>query len=235
MKPPPATAPDPDSQTSHRSHAERIARVLRQSILDGETVAGTPLRQDGIARQFGVSHIPVREALRHLAAEGLVTIERNRGATVADLSPAQAQELLEVRAALETLAVRCALPRADGALVARAGAILAEAESTADVGAWMALNWHFHAALYERAQRPRLLAMIGDLQARVDRFVRVLLGTSDYREQAQGEHRAILAAYSVGNAAAVCSLLDQHLQETATHLAQLIERHRDEHRARRED
>jgi DNA-binding GntR family transcriptional regulator len=221
----------PAAKTRHRGSgpaADKIAASLRNAILRGEMGAGKPLRQDAIARRFRVSHIPVREALRQLAAEGLVTIRPNRGAIVSRLSPAEAKELLEIRCMLETQAVRWALPHADAGLLARAEAALAQSERTSDVARWMEINWRFHTALYERAGRPRLLALIETLDAQIDRFIRVLITASDYRKQAQEEHRAILAAYRVGNTAAVSSLLEQHMTETSRLLTELLQRYRDE-------
>jgi len=205
--------------------ADAIATSLRHAILRGEIEAGSPLRQAAIAQQFAVSHIPVREALRYLAAVGLVTIRPNRGAIVSRLSPDEAKELFEIRSVLETQAVRWSLPRADRELIDRAEAALEESEHTDDITHWMAVNWRFHALLYERVSRPRLRSMIESLDAQIDRFIRVLISTSDYRQQAQLEHRAILAAYRVGNAGAVTSLLEQHMTETSRLLADLLDRY----------
>ena len=203
-----------------------MAASLKDSILRGDIPAGTPLRQDAIAERYGVSHIPVREALRHLAAEGLVTIRPNQGAIVRVLAPENARELLEIRALLEIQAIRWALPNADAEVLAAAEAALAESERTDDVTRWMQLNWAFHFTLYERAGRPRIFAMIQSLDMQIDRFIRVLISASDYRMQAQEEHRAILAAYRVRNEAAVVSLMQQHLDDTARSLVRLLEHYR---------
>jgi DNA-binding GntR family transcriptional regulator len=208
--------------------ADTVATALRAAILSGEIAAGVPLRQDAIAEKFGVSHIPVREALRHLAAQGLVTIRPNRGATVSRLSANEAKELLEIRCVLETQAVRWALPRADAAIIEQAEAALVDSERTKDVVRWMDINWRFHSTLYKRADRPRLLAMIESLNAQIDRFIRILITGSDYRKQAQAEHRAILAAYKVRNAAAVSNLLEQHMTETARLTTELLQQYRHE-------
>jgi DNA-binding GntR family transcriptional regulator len=209
--------------------SERITSALRSAILRAEITAGEPLRQDTIAKRFGVSHIPVREALKHLAAEGLVAIRRNRGATVTALSPAEARELLEIRCVLETQAVRWALPNSDRSLIERAREILDKSEKVESVDQWLDLNWRFHSTLYERAERPRLVTLIKGLNNQIDRFIRLLLSTATYRSQAEAEHRAILAAYKVRNADAVCSLLTQHLSETAIRLSAFLERYRPRH------
>ena len=143
-----------------RPVSDRIAETLKKRILSGELAEQTRLRQDALASEFGVSHIPVREALRHLAAEGLVTIRPHQGATVSTLSAAEAQELLEVRSVLELQALRWALPHAGDDVIRRAEESLAQAERCADVSQWMHANWAFHSTLYESAERPRLNAMI---------------------------------------------------------------------------
>ena len=209
-----------------RSASDTIAEALRQRILSGELPAQARLRQDALATEFGVSHIPVREALRHLAAEGLVTLRPHQGAMVSPLSADEARELLEVRAILELQALRWALPHTDEALIRDAEATLDEAEACDDVSRWMEANWRFHSMLYARAGRPRLLTLIQSLDQQIDRFIRVLVTSSGYRRNAEEEHRAILAAYRVRNIEAVTSLTEQHLRETASALVTLLERHR---------
>jgi DNA-binding GntR family transcriptional regulator len=214
------------SLTDFRPVSESIAGTLKKRILSGELPEQTRLRQDALASEFGVSHIPVREALRHLAAEGLVTIRPHQGATVSTLSAAEAQELLEVRSVLELQALRWALPHSSEDILKRAEESLEQAESCDDVSQWMHANWTFHSTLYESAGRPRLNSMIQSLDEQIDRFVRVLVSSSDYRRSAEAEHRAILAAYRVRNIDAVISLMQQHLSETTSALALLLEHHR---------
>ena len=208
------------------STAETIAASLRQRVLSGEWSEGHRLRQEAIAQEFGVSHIPVREALRHLAAEGLIVIRPQKGAEVSALAPDSTRELLEIRSVLEIQAVRWALPNATEDIVASASAILDESERTQDLSRWMALNWSFHSTLYAAAGRPQLVEIIRSLNVRIERVIRLLIAASDYREQAQVEHRAILGAFRMRNETAVASLLAQHLEDTSRALARLIEQHR---------
>jgi len=210
------------------STAETIAASLRQRILSGEWFEGHRLRQDAIAQEFGVSHIPVREALRHLAAEGLIVIRPQKGAEVSALAPDSVRELLEIRSVLEIQAVRWALTNATEEIVCAASAILDESERTEDLSRWMALNWSFHSTLYAAAGRPQLVEIIRALNVRIERVIRLLIAASDYREQAQAEHRAILGAFRMRNETAVASLLAQHLEDTSRALARLIEQHRRE-------
>ncbi len=112
-----------------RAKPDSLLSRLRDEILQGGVGPGLPLRQDEIAARHGVSKIPVREALLQLVAEGLVTAQPNRGFTVSQLSPQEAEEILEVRAVLECQAMRVAMPNITDADLAQAGRILDQAEA----------------------------------------------------------------------------------------------------------
>ena len=100
-----------DTLPPSQNTADRIAEALRKAILQGQLHSGQSLRQDEIAATFQVSKIPVREALFQLQAEGLVDIIHNRGAIVTSLNTAEIEELYTMRIALETIALRRAIPR----------------------------------------------------------------------------------------------------------------------------
>lgn len=90
--------------------AEQVAKVLRESIADGSLAAGTPLRQDDLAERFGFSRMPVRDALRQLEAEGIVSIHPTKGAHVARMDATEIREIFAVRALLESEALRLSVP-----------------------------------------------------------------------------------------------------------------------------
>ncbi|RTL55231.1 MAG: GntR family transcriptional regulator [Bradyrhizobiaceae bacterium] len=207
------------------SSPEVIADVLRSLILRGHFTGGEPLRQDTIAKWFGVSHIPVREALRQLTAEGLVELRDKRGAMVAILKPDEAEEILEVRCVLEAKAASLAMPRWTDATFEALEENLAEAESCTSIDRWNDLNRSFHGGLYQPCARPRLLALIGNLNIHVERYIRLLVSQSDYRLQAQREHRAILASARVKNVAALTALIEHHAMETAVQLRRFLSSH----------
>nr|BAP28552.1 GntR family transcriptional regulator [uncultured bacterium] len=209
------SSPQPASQASSESLLSR----LRHEILHGDLDPGAPLRQDDIATRYGVSKIPVREALLQLVAEGLVVSQPNRGFTVSSLQPQEAEEILEIRAILEGQAIRMAMPHMAEADIACARRILDRAEATDALDSWSELNWEFHEALYVPAQRGRLLRLIRQISNPTDRYIRVLVSNANYRGRAEREHRAILAACEVGNAEAAASLLDQHIRQTGVLLA----------------
>jgi len=204
---------------------EVIADVVRTLILRGHIGGGQPLRQDAIAKWFGISHIPVREALRQLTAEGLVELHSKRGAIVATLQPDEAQEILEIRLTLEIKAVSLALPHWTETTFDQLELQLIESEACESIDRWSDLNKSFHDGLYQACARPRLLSLISNLNANVERYIRLLVSRSDYRLQAQREHRAILASARVRNLASLSSLVESHALETAVQLRHFLSTH----------
>jgi len=91
--------------------AAATTRALREKILSGEIGEGEQLRQDALAAEYGVSRIPLREALRQLEAEGLVSFYPHRGAVVSTLSLAEIEELFEIRALIEPDVLRSKVRR----------------------------------------------------------------------------------------------------------------------------
>jgi DNA-binding GntR family transcriptional regulator len=137
-----------------------IAGVLREAIVLGEIEAGTPLRQDRIAADFGVSHIPVREALQELVAGGLAVFIRNRVVVVSELSVDLAWELTEYRCLLEGQMARWAVPALTSQDLAEARKILDRLDRTTKTAEILSLNTAFHAALFRPANRPFFLKSI---------------------------------------------------------------------------
>lgn len=208
-----------------RSTPELIANALRQAIMHGIFEEGQSLRQDEIASKFGVSRIPVREALRQLEAEGLVTFHPNRGATVTTLSPTEVQEIFEIRAALETTALKLAIPHLTDTELHQADQILAATHQATEVAQWSALNWEFHETLYAPAQRPRLLTLIKTLHTNGDRYVRLQLAKTDYLESSQREHQQILEACQHHHTDTAIALLQQHITTAGDRLVAYLQKH----------
>jgi DNA-binding GntR family transcriptional regulator len=208
-----------------RSTPDLIADALREAIVRGIFQEGQSLRQDEIATQFGVSRIPVREALRQLEAEGLVKIHLNRGAMVSALSPAEAQEIFEIRSALEVKAIQLAIPKLTAADLEKASVILKQTDQTTDTGLLAKLNWEFHATLYAPAERPRLLTMIKTLHLNVDRYVRLQMGQMDYQERSQKEHYQFLEACLHHDSKAAVRLLKKHIDTAGEQLVTYLLHH----------
>ena len=187
---------------------------VRRAILDGEYVSGTQLRQDELAERFGTSRIPVREALRQLEAEGLVTIEANKGATVTAFSLPEVLELLDVRIALECRALKLAIPNmVDGDFEA-AEAILRDYAASGDPGCWGDANWAFHSVLYAPCARGKLLAMIEANYGHVGRYTRFNVSRAAGKERPLREHRELLHHCRSGAVAKAVVLLEEHIAYT---------------------
>jgi DNA-binding GntR family transcriptional regulator len=190
------------------------ADALRERILLGIYPAGEPLRQDAVAEQLGVSRIPVREALRQLEAEGLVTFNPHRGAIVSTLSPDEIAELFELRANIESDLLRRALPRTTPEDIARARDILDSYERAlrgGEVTAWGALNWQFHSTLYAPANRPFTMSVVQKLHQHSDRYLRMQLALTHGESRANDEHRAILSAVRRHDTRKACQLMRDHI------------------------
>jgi DNA-binding GntR family transcriptional regulator len=200
-----------------------VAEVLREAITTGHLRANQPLPQDEIAAQLNVSHIPVREALRQLQSEGLVTYQPNRGAQVSALGPDEIREIYEIRALLETAAIRRAVPRLSVAELQRAAAILTAAEATADGAEWGSLDVEFHELIYRLDDRPRLRELIDGLLRRVDRYWLILGLMLTHREEFEREHRALLESVEARDADRAAALLGRHLAGAANRLVAALE------------
>ncbi len=204
-----------------RSTPDLIADALRTAILRGTYKSGQSLRQDEIATQYGVSRIPVREALRQLEAEGLVTLHLNRGAIVSVLTSIEVQEICEIRSALEVKALELAIPKLNKTDLEKATEIQSVIEQTTDAAYFTQLNWEFHATLYAKAERPRLLAMIKMLHINVDRYI-CMQAQRDGLEL-QKEHYEILAACDQGDTESAVSLLKTHIDQEGKQLVNYLQ------------
>lgn len=209
-----------------RSTSDFIAEALREAIVSGQLPAATELRQDDIAARFKVSKIPVREALKRLEAEGLVTFLRNKGAIVADLSPEEIWEYVEIRALLEARAAELAAPRIDEDHLAQARAAMESFGAETNPSRWGELNWQMHSLLYADANRPVLLAEIRSLYDKVERYVRTLLAVTDEMPKTQREHEAIIAAFAARDAARAAALTRAHVLDGGAALLKYLSDHR---------
>ena len=195
-----------------RTMPDLIADALRAGIDRGEPPPGSALRQEVLAARFGVSRLPVRDALRRLAAEGLVVVHPNRGAFVAQFSVAEVEEIYDLRRLLEGDLLARAVPRMDAAALEVAETALLAAERGAGGPRWSELDDLFHAALYAPAARPRQLGMVSGLRGAVRRYQAGHEALPAQTEAWLCDHRAILAACQAGNTAEASRLLSSHLE-----------------------
>lgn len=192
-----------------------IAEQLRQDIAAGRYPDGAALRQDELARRFGVSKIPVREALQQLRSEGLVATHHNRGSVVVAVSVAEVAEVYAMREALEVLALKSALPRLSQADLLRAEGALLEIDAVTEPSEWPRLNWEFHASLYRPAHMEFLLRTLETLHHSVARYLLIYLAQPANQRASQAEHRALLDACRRRDLASAQRVLVTHLREAS--------------------
>jgi DNA-binding GntR family transcriptional regulator len=226
MKP----ATSSESAIPRQSLTSAVAEKLRDQIIRGEIVEGAQLRQDVIAGQYHVSRIPVREALRQLHAEGLITIVPNRGAIVPELSPTDIEELFAIRALLEPEVLKLSVPRLTPADLAQAEAVLnkhvSELRREEHMENWGRMNWQFHSILYSRAERPHFMSIIRNVNHNGERYTRLQLYLTHGMKRANEEHHQILKLCRKNEVAAACKLLRQHIQHAGQSLKQVLEERR---------
>jgi DNA-binding GntR family transcriptional regulator len=203
--------------------AVQVADQLRDAILRGDYAIGQPLRELELCRRFGVSRIPLREALHRLEGEGHVIIRPNRGASVAELAQSAVREIAEACRLLVAHVLRLAVPALRPEVLERAAACLDELDELDDPHEWSRVNWRFHTTLYSAADRPLLVELLGSLRARVERAMLILVAEKKRRAVLNLEHRAILACARAGSAAKAARLLDAHLKGGRDEVLRLIE------------
>lgn len=160
-----------DSMVSPRTVEESVTDALRDAILRGDLEPGRRLAQVELAQELGVSRIPLRDALRRLAAEGLVDIDGRRGASVSSLNPADVDEIYEMRTMLESECARRAVESLDEEAASHLIALSEEMDRSHDdpiIGAQARRD--FYAELYAHADRPRMRSMILQLRALVQPY-----------------------------------------------------------------
>lgn len=203
--------------------------AVRRRILAGVYREGEPLRQDSLAEDMGVSRIPIREALRQLEAEGLVTFSPHRGAIVSSLSLAEIDEIFALRADVEARLLREAIPHLTAEHLTLVDDVLDRYERAFrenDVATWGELNWQFHAALYAPADRPVTMKIVQRLHRQCDRYSRMQLALTHGASRAHEEHRAIAAASRLGDARRACRLLREHISGSGKLLLTFLREHR---------
>jgi DNA-binding GntR family transcriptional regulator len=203
-----------DREAARLTAVDLVHDRLAADITHGKLQPGTRLGGDAIARDYGVSRTPVREAFRRLEAEGLVSVVPHVGAKVRQVSLGEIDELFEIRGALEVLAVQRAAERADDALVTALREQLQRCEAVpeSDVERTAAENERLHALMYEAAGSPQLVRLIETLSSKLHRFRMASLSASDRPRKALDEHRRIAAAIAARDVRRARKLAMEHAQ-----------------------
>ncbi len=208
-----------------KSLSALLVEDLRKRILNGEFPGGALLRQEYLANQYGVSRMPVREALRLLDSEGLVTIQNNYSAIVSELSLDEIDEIFDLRLGLELDLLRRAMPNLTAASRKKSQDILDEldqAYANADSSRWGFLNGEFHKSLYEPSNRTITLSMFSRISILVDRYLRLQITMTDAMTNGALEHKALLNLAYSGKTAEALELLTTHISRTKEQLIKIL-------------
>ena len=195
--------------------AQSVAAQIREQILRGEIKGGEPLRQDSIAQALGTSIIPVREALRQLAAEGLVELKTHRGAVATELTLEKALEWINLRRLIETDLISAAIDNLTEDDLAKAeqvlGAFNRAMEQREEIERWSDYNFEFHATLYAPADRPETMKILESLHRKCDRYLRLQLLGGDHIKRAEAEHQQLIDLCRKRDKRAAKSLTNEHI------------------------
>jgi DNA-binding GntR family transcriptional regulator len=209
---------------------------LRAMILVGTLRSGQKLRTEEIARQFGLSRLPVREALNRLEIEGLVEQKPRRGFYVASLDINEVEDIFEMRAMLEAHAGYLATQKRTSEDADDVDRALEELEKVVKSGLTKKFNYatfaefnaRFHNRLYATSGRKYLLRQIIMLRNSVGPLIQIIASDKDEMSFAQEEHRLLARFYRQGNAAGVAEICREHCARTGRTLVRRIAAHRAE-------
>jgi DNA-binding GntR family transcriptional regulator len=198
-------------QTAHAS----VLDTLRRAILSGVIEAGTPLIQSELSARLGVSKTPIREAIRDLAAEGLIDFDSYRSSVVHTPTLEEAREIYQLRLVLEPIAVRRAVENISDEAIAKADSLAREMRRTTDVSDWLALNRDFHDVLTSPAGATRLLSIIEGLRnAAAIQIAWSFKASGSQMEVANADHDLIVDAYRRRDTDAAVEATTHHLRAT---------------------
>jgi DNA-binding GntR family transcriptional regulator len=218
------------AQPIARTATEALVETLRDEIVRGDLVPGQYLRLEEIAARFDVSTMPVRQALRDLEAEGLVTSYRHRGAMVTQLSADELQDIYDIRVMLEEAATRLAVPHVTEATLAELTLLVEQMEEQqGHVATQVKLNHQFHLTLYAASGRSHLCELNRMLRYRTQHYLHLFTVEveSENFSQTQGEHQAILEACKRGDAEQAAAIIRDHVAQVGHALVGYV-RQRDE-------
>jgi DNA-binding GntR family transcriptional regulator len=191
--------------TAYVSKTDLVVALVRELIVTGELAAGQQLRQRDLARRFGVSQTPVREAMRRLESEGLLQCDTHRGFTVRTSADGPVRESCQIRAALESVAASLAAGKIDADGLARLGELNDRMRALADDDpAYPDLNREFHFIVYEYAGSPLLLSLM-----------RLVWASLRGSQRAACQHDGIVAALRAGDGEAAAVRTREHIVGTS--------------------
>lgn len=213
-----------EARRSVSTAEEEAYEYILVRIRSGHYAPNDRLIPEEIAAEVGMSRMPVREAFRRLAAEGLVTIRPNRGCVVSGLTLGEIFEVFEVRSVLEGLAVRLAMPKMDRSVLADLRLLLKrmEVSEKLDGDKWLEDHYRFHEYLCGLSGRPKLIAQIRTLHVAIEPYLRVYRHHAKKSRSAGEAHRVLVDTLSAGDVRAAEDIMREHVLGTAPLLASFL-------------
>jgi DNA-binding GntR family transcriptional regulator len=187
---------------------------IRERILDGTLRGGDLLKPDVIAGQVAISRMPVREALRQLDAEGLVTLRLNRTAVVTNVTTSEISDLFEMRAALETLTAAGIAANVDERALRELEQLrcaMDEASGRSNTVDWLRCHMAFHDRLLDLCGRPRLASEIVRLRSAVQPYLLLYVHVYPSTETPGMEHKTLLSAIRTGDVTLIEVCFREHV------------------------
>jgi DNA-binding GntR family transcriptional regulator len=196
----------------------QVVESLRQAITDGRLAPGLRLVEKDLCKMLGVSRPSVREALRALEVEGLISSIPNRGPVVTELSPADAASIYEVRGALESLAARLFAANASDESIAaldQAATLLEASYDTEDVTRMIMAKRDFYEVFFRGTNNKIIPEILRTMNARITRLRAVGLASPERREASRKEIRQLVDALKKRDGAAAAEISRHHVEEAA--------------------
>lgn len=209
-----------------RSLHEEVADCVRTMIIEGELKEGQRIHEPELCQQLDISRTPLREALKVLHSEGLVTIEPNRGAWVATITPEEIREHFEIISSLERRAAELTAVKASESDLARLSKLQDKLErhyQARERNEYFETNQHIHRLIIELAGNDTLTQLHHQLMNRVSRGRYLAIGMQHRWEESVDEHRALLDALRARNAELAGRILAEHVLHTGGTLAKELE------------
>ncbi len=211
----------PNSQAQQTAHA-----FIRQKILDGDYAGGSWLKPQDIAEELNVSRMPVREALRGLEMEGLVTMRPNRGAVVTELSISDVDDLFEMRANLEVLAATSALAMRTPQAMKEIERLRETMDSArTETKMWVTSHNAFHDYISAMSGRKRLVMEIDRARALIQPYIRMYIDVYGTPELPAYEHSELVKTFLKGKEDDVKSAFRSHIMEARDRVLKFLKQH----------
>lgn len=206
---------------------DQLVDLLRRAIRERMLVPGQSLNQDDLARRFGVSRIPLREALRTLTGEGLVVMRPGIGAVVTELRAQELSELFDLRMQLEPALTAAVVGRVSSSELTElkeiGNRIDALAADGSNIDLWSSQHYAFHRRLFELAGRRHALRLVMQVVNLMEPYSRLSMSLDDGSDHAHREHHTLLAAIEAGDAEQVTAVVRDTVQMSQLRLATALD------------